>query len=123
MTPTALYSSVSAGSPLPIDEAEEFDLASYLIKNPHKTFYVRVSGDSMDGAGIHSGDLLIVDCSIEPSPSDIVVAQIDGGFTVKRYAHRNGHLSLVPANPNHKAISEGEDARVCGVATFVVHRL
>src|SRR5687767_2508911 len=118
---TPLYSSVCAGSPSPIDDGQEFNLAEYLRWHSQNTLYVRVSGDSMNGAGISSGDLLIVDTSLEPNTSDIVIAQTDDGFTVKRYIRKNGRLSLVPANPNYKAISTNEDARICGVATFVIH--
>src|ERR1051325_4443825 len=71
---TALYTSVCAGSPSPIDDSEAFDLAAHLITHPCDTFYVRVSGDSMINAGIFDGDILVVDRAVEPHASDIVVA-------------------------------------------------
>lgn len=118
-----LYESVSAGPPSPVDNGEAFDLADHLIRHPHDTFYVRVSGNSMQDARINDGDILIVDRSIEPQPSDIVVAQVDGGFTVKRFTREHGRLRLIPANADHKAIETSEDARICGVVTFSVHSL
>jgi DNA polymerase V len=124
MNPTnMLLSSVCAGSPLPIEETEDFNLAEYLIRQPHQTFFFRVSGESMRDAGIFDGDILIVDKSLQPTNSDIVVAQVGDGYTVKRYHREKGKLQLVPANPDFKPLHLTEDARVCGVALFSIHRL
>lgn len=123
MISETLFSSVCAGSPSPVDNGEIFDLADYLIKHPHDTFYVTVRGNSMDGAGINEGDILVIDRAIEARPFDIVVAQTSEGFTVKRFTHEQGKLRLVPANPDYKAIEIDENARVCGVATFAIKRL
>ena len=123
MNPTPLYSSVCAGSPSPIDDWQDFDLAEHLVRHPQDTFYVRVSGHSMTEAGINDGDLLIVDRTVEPRPSDVVVAQCGDGFTVKRFQRENGHLRLVPTNPNYRPIEPGEEARICGVAVFTIHKL
>lgn len=123
MNPTALYSSVYAGYPLPVDNGEVFDLADHLIRHPHDTFYVKVSGDSMTEAGISDGDILIVDRSVEPQTSNIVVANVGDGFTVKRFSREQGRLRLVPANPLYQPIDIGEDARICGVAIFAIHPL
>lgn len=119
----SLFSSVYAGSPSPIDDGQEFDLAAHLVRHPDKTFYIRVSGQSMIDCGIMDGDILIVDKSAEPQPSDVVVAQVGDGFTVKQFKRESGRLRLVPANPNYKPIEPGEEARICGVATFAIHRL
>jgi len=121
--PTALYMSACAGSPSPIDESEAFDLAAHLITHPYDTFYVRVSGDSMINAGIFDGDILVVDRAIEPRTSDIVVAQTGEGFTVKRFKNNHGMLRLVPENPNYSPIEVDQNARICGVAKFTIHRL
>jgi DNA polymerase V len=77
---------VSAGFPSPAEDHidQKLDLNRHFIKNPSATFYVRVNGDSMTGAGIHSGDMLIVDCSLEPVPGKVVIAVINGEHTVKR---------------------------------------
>lgn len=123
MTPTALFNSAYAGSPVPTDDREALDLAAHLIRHPHDTFYVRVSGDSMKDVGIFDGDILIVDRAAEARPNDIVVAQTDNGFTVKRLDRERGHLRLVPANPSYAPIELNEDTRICGVATFAIHKL
>lgn len=123
MTPTALYNSVYAGSPVAIDNSEAFDLAAHLIKHPHDTFCVRVSGESMKDAGIFDGDILIVDRVADAQPNDIVVAQTDEGFTVKRLSRECGHLRLVSANPEYAPVKSSEDTRICGVATFAIHKL
>lgn len=96
MTRIAQYSSVCAGSPLTVDDSEFFDLANHLIAHPNSTFCVRVSGESMRDAGIFDGDILIVDKSVDPRPSDIVVAQIGDGFTVKRYVRERGLKNAPP---------------------------
>lgn len=117
--------SVNAGSPTPsVDASEDFDLAGHLLRHPHDSFYVKVVGDSMQDAHVYDGDILIVDKSLEPKPSDIVVAQVGDGFTVKTYQREQGTLHLVPANPDYQPIDlRGEDVRVCGVAVFAIHKL
>ena len=84
-----------AGFPSPADDYIEgkLDLNRHLIKHPAATFFVRVSGDSMTGAGIHSGDLLVVDRSLEAIDGNVIVAALDGDLTVKRFRKRNGALS------------------------------
>lgn len=75
----------------------------------------------MQDAGVNHGDILIVDKSIEAHPSDIVVAQVDSGFTVKRLEQEQGHLRLVPANSNYGPVEINETSRICGVAIFCIH--
>ena len=117
-----LYSYVYAGSPAPAEDGGElFDLATHLIRRPKETMFVKVCGDSMIGAGINDGDILIVDRKAQPRPSDIVVALTEDGYTVKRFEPE--HLRLVPANPNYEPIPVTENTRICGVATFTIHRL
>lgn len=126
MTSTAhkLYSYVYAGTPAPAgDEGELFDLARHLIQHPKDTMFVKVSGDSMIEAGVFDGDILIVDRKAEPKASDVVVAQTEDGYTVKRYQRDGGHLRLLPANPSHSPVPVTENTRICGVATFSIHRL
>jgi DNA polymerase V len=87
---------VSAGYPLPAEDYIEgkLDLNLHLVKNPDATFYVRVSGDSMTGAGIHSGDLLVVDRSLDPVSGRIVIAVLNGELTVKRLFVEGDRLIL-----------------------------
>jgi len=122
-----LYAStVSAGFPSPADDYLELslDLNQYLIKHPAATFYVRVKGDSMINAGIHDGDLLIVDKSMEPGNDDVVVCVIDGEFTVKTLKKVNGEIYLIPGNPHYQTlkITEDMDFQVWGVVTYTIHQ-
>jgi DNA polymerase V len=115
---------VSAGFPSPADDYLEckLDLNTHLIKHPAATFFVRVSGDSMQSAGINHGDMLIVDKSIEPVDGKIVVAAIDGELTVKRLSKKSGKIYLLPANKNYNPIViQDQDLIIWGVVTYVIH--
>jgi DNA polymerase V len=118
---------VSAGFPSPAGDYEEdkLDLNRYLIKNPAATFFVRVTGYSMMGAGIYSGDLLVVDRSLEPRDKSVVIAVIDGELTVKRIRIEKKKITLEPENENYSAqqITEDTDFQVWGVVTNVIHAL
>lgn len=116
---------ISAGFPSAADDYVEnqLDLNKFLIQHPSATFFIRVEGDSMINAGIHSGDLLIVDRAVEVRHGRIVVAQIDGEFTVKRIEYVGAHVYLVPENKNYKRkrITDQMSFDVWGVVTFVIH--
>lgn len=118
---------VPAGFPSPADDykEEKLDLNKYLIKNPAATYFVRVTGDSMIGAGIHSGDLLVVDRSIEPVDKKVVIANINGELTVKRIRIRNNKITLEPENSGFptQEIKPGTEFEVWGVVTNVIHAL
>lgn len=118
---------VPAGFPSPAADYEEnqLDLNTHLIKNPAATFFVRVSGDSMIGAGIHDGDLLIVDRAIDPKDKNVVIAVIDGELTVKRIRIRRQKITLEAENINYasKEVREEADFQVWGVVTNVIHSL
>ena len=118
-------SKVSAGFPSPADDFMDtkLDLNSHLIKTPSATFFVRVSGDSMINAGIHDGDLLVVDRSIEPQVGKIVIAAIQHELTVKRYVKKDGKVYLAPENENYEPIlvSEEDEVPIWGVVTNVIH--
>ena len=119
--------SVSAGFPSPAESYIEgrLDLNRFLIKHPVATFYVRVSGDSMTGAGIHPGDILVVDRALEPQDSSVIIAVVDGELTVKRIARSDGRLYLVPDNRLYRPLEILEDMEfeVWGVVTAVIHSL
>ncbi len=124
--PLAFFASrVEAGFPSPADDYLEgkLDLNEHLIERPAATFFLRVSGDSMTGAGIHAGDILIVDRSIAPSDGKIVIAAVDGELTVKRLYRRGGHIRLLSENPRYKPIeiAAGQDLHVWGVVIHAVH--
>ncbi|MEB3207044.1 MAG: translesion error-prone DNA polymerase V autoproteolytic subunit [Vampirovibrionales bacterium] len=116
---------VSAGFPSPADDAIEaqLNLNQHLIKHPSATFFLRVSGHSMIGAGIHDGDLLIVDRAVEPQDGKIVIAVIDGELTVKRIVQKKGNLYLMPENDDFAPVQVRECAEfsIWGVVTTVIH--
>jgi DNA polymerase V len=118
---------LSAGFPSPANDYLEksLDLNEFLIKNPPATFFVEIQGDSMIGAGIHSGDILIVDRSLEAVHNKIVVAVVNGEFTVKRLYWVKKTVKLMAENPNYKPIEikEGVEFEIWGVATTVIHKL
>ena len=118
-------STVSARTPSPAyDHVEDrLDLGTYLVSDPSMTFLVRVAGDSMLSAGIHPGDLLIVDRGIEPKHGKIVIAAVDGELTVKRLHRVKGQTLLMPENDNYEPITflEGNDMVIWGVVTNVIH--
>ena len=117
-------SGISAGFPSP---AEDFidvsiDLNRELIKHPSATFYGRVRGDSMIGAGLNDGDLLIIDKSLEPADNKIAVCFIDGEFTVKRIKIVEDGVLLMPENDAYPPIkvTEDNDFIVWGIVTTVI---
>nr|WP_279304531.1 translesion error-prone DNA polymerase V autoproteolytic subunit [Salinibacter ruber] len=120
-------SRVPAGFPSPADDYVEtnLDLSEALVEDEEATFYVRVAGDSMIGTGIHDGDILVVDRSVEPGEGDVVIAALGGELTVKRYEVRGGRPCLVPEAEGHDPIPvrEGEELIVWGVAQHVVHEI
>lgn len=123
-----LYSStVRAGFPSPADDYIEtmLDLNEYLIKHPAATFFVRASGDSMINAGIHSGDILVVDRSLDATNGKIVIAALNGELTVKRLLRQDGQAKLVAENPNFPPldITDEYDVVIWGVVTSVIHQV
>jgi DNA polymerase V len=118
---------VPAGFPSPAADYEEnkLDLNKHLIRNPAATFFVRVTGDSMEGAGIHHGDMLIVDRSLEPKDKNIVIAVVNGELTVKRIKIRSRKITLEPESENYSAqeITEDTEFEVWGIVTNVIHEL
>lgn len=119
-----LYSSVKAGFPSPADDFLErkLDLNNYLVPHPAATFLIRVSGDSMVGAGIFDNDILVVDRSLDAISGDVVVAVIENDFTVKRLVRKNGFYCLVPENPKYNEVKLNKLSEIWGVVTFVLHK-
>jgi DNA polymerase V len=119
-------SAVSAGFPSPAEDYVEgkLDLNEHLIPRPSATFLVRATGDSMTGAGIFSGDLLIVDRSVQAGHGSIIIAVIDSELTVKRLYRRKGVIRLEAANPAYPAIPVSDDMELwCwGVVTAAIHQ-
>ena len=119
--------SVSAGFPSPADDYLDvaIDLNEQLIQHPASTFLLRVSGNSMTGAGIHNNDVLIVDRSLDPQPGHIVVAVLDGNFILKRLVVKNAVPFLEADNPDYTPIDlrQYNDVHIWGVATHSIHNL
>lgn len=123
-----LYSArVPAGFPSPADDDVEgrLDLNQHLIPHPAATFFVRASGDSMLGAGIHPGDLLVVDRALEPAHGKVVIAVVNGELTVKRLEVRDGRVRLLAENHRYPPIelAQGMELQIWGVVTNVIHAL
>ncbi|MFO8236708.1 MAG: translesion error-prone DNA polymerase V autoproteolytic subunit [Prochlorococcaceae cyanobacterium] len=118
---------VAAGFPSPADDYVEgrIDLNEALIRHPSSTFFLRVSGDSMRGAGILDGDLLVVDRAIEPRAGLVVVAVIEGAFTLKHLRRHRGRWRLEAAHPDYPPLEldDGDDSRIWGVAIHAIHSL
>ena len=118
---------ISAGFPSPADDFKEIriSLDKELVKNQESTFYARVSGDSMLGAGIDDGDLLVIDKSLSPENGKIAVCFIDGDFTVKRIVKEKGKLYLKAENKKYKSIEikEGNELIIWGIVEYVIKKL
>jgi DNA polymerase V len=116
---------VAAGFPSPADDyvEERLDLNSLLVRNRSATFFLRVQGHSMTGAGIHDGDIIVVDRSLEPVDRSVVVAVVDGELTVKRLRLHNGRTELHAENPDYAPIElqQDQDISIWGVVTSAVH--
>lgn len=112
---------VSAGFPSPAADYEDrsLDINEYLVRNPVSTFFFAVQGDSMEGAEIFAGDILVVDRSVQPQHGHIVVAFVNGERLVKRLYRRAGSVALVAENPSYPTlqIDEGQELVVWGVVT------
>jgi len=117
---------VPAGFPSPADDYldDALDLNQLLVTHPAATFFVRVQGESMAEANIHSGDVLIVDRAVEAKNGCIAIAVLNGEFTVKRILKKGKQLFLTPENPKYPpiAITEDTDFQIWGVVTYVIHK-
>ncbi len=121
-----LYESrVQAGLPSPADDhvAERLNVNDLLVRSPQATFLVRAQGQSMRDAGIHDGDLMVVDRSLPAVPGKIVIAVLDGDLTVKRLRHERGGVVLQAENPDYPDIVVGPESEfgIWGVVTNVIH--
>ena len=118
---------ISAGFPSPADDFKELRISidQEVVRNEEATFYARVSGQSMQGAGLDDGDLLVIDRSLEPQHDKIAVCYIDGEFTVKRLKVAAEGIFLMPENPNYKPIKMNEENEliIWGIVTYVVKKL
>ena len=118
---------ISAGFPSPADDFKEIriSLDKELVKNKAATFYARVSGESMVGAGLDDGDLLVIDRSLDPESGKIAVCFVDGEFTVKRIKKEEDRLYLMPENKKYKRIEirEENELIIWGVVEYVIKKV
>ncbi|TCV79958.1 LexA family protein [Sulfurirhabdus autotrophica] len=118
---------ISAGFPSPADDyiEDRLDLNEYLIHHKEATFFLRVKGHSMTGAGIHDGDMLIVDRSLNADDGKIVIAALEGELTVKRLSLKSGRIALIAENPDYPPIvlKDGQEITIWGVVTSVIHKV
>lgn len=118
---------VAAGFPSPaVGELNgTLDLNQLCVRNPAATYFVRARGDSMTGAGIDDGDVLVVDRSIAAHDGSIIIAALGGEFTVKRFEKQGGRIRLLPANPAYSPIdiTPASGAEFFGVVTFVIKKV
>ena len=118
---------ISAGFPSPADDFKEtrISLDRELVKNKEATFYARVSGDSMVGAGLDDGDLLVIDRSLNPENGKIAVCLVDGEFTVKRIKKEKSKFYLIPENKKYKPIElkEENELIIWGIVSYVIKKM
>ena len=124
--PPLMASPAVCGFPSPAEQYMEspLDLNTLLVRHAAATYFVRAAGESMTGAGIRPGDILVVDRSLEAEDGSIVIAAVDNEFTVKFFRRDKTGVHLESANPKFKPIrlSEGMELRIFGVVTACIHR-
>jgi repressor LexA len=115
---------VEAGFPSVADEdtSETMSIDDYLIENKESTYMLEVKGDSMIDAGIQEGDLVIAERKGDPKDGDIVIADVDGGWTMKYFRRRGGKVFLEAANKNYKPIHPKEDMKIAAIVRGVIRK-
>lgn len=122
--PVKMLGTVEAGFPSPAEEelVDTLSLDNLLIQNPEATFLLKVSGDSMSEAGILPGDMVLVDKGETPKSGDIVIAEVDGEWTMKYLKKRGESVVLIPANPKYQPIRPKKELKIAGVVTAVLRK-
>lgn len=120
----SVLGTVQAGFPSPAEEEllDTISLDEFLIRRPEATYMLTVSGDSMIGAGIHPGDLVLVEKGGMPKKQDIVIAQVDGEWTMKYFGKDRKGVYLDPANPLYSRIRPGSSMAIGGIVRAVVRK-
>lgn len=123
-SPVRVLGTVEAGFPSPAEEEliDTLSLDDLLIQNREATFLLKVSGDSMSGAGILPGDMVLVDKGRPAKSGDIVIAEVDGQWTMKYLRKRGNDVTLLPANPRYKPVKPKSELKIAGVVTAVVRK-
>jgi SOS regulatory protein LexA len=121
---TRLLGTVEAGFPSPAEEelSDTITLDEYLIKNKEATYMLKVSGDSMLDAGIRPGDIVLVERNKSPKDGDIVIAEVDGEWTMKYLKKSGNNFTLIPGNKKYKPIVPKSELKISAVVTAVVRK-
>lgn len=116
--------SIRAGFPSPAEESflDVLSMDEYLVTRPEFSYLLQVSGDSMNEAGILEGDLVIVEKGREPKDGDIVIADVDGEWTMKYLRKHDGEVALVPANAKYPTIRPRQELKIGGVVTASIRK-
>jgi SOS regulatory protein LexA len=119
-----LAGSIQAGFPSPEEEAlcDVISMDEYLVTKPESSFLLRVSGDSMIGEGIREGDLVIVEKGREPKEGDVVIAEVDGEWTMKYFRKQGKQIILEAANPKYPVIKPKQELKLGGIVSAVVRK-
>lgn len=122
--PIKLLGTVEAGFPSPAEEEllDRVSLDRWLVTNSAATFLLKVTGDSMSGAGILPGDTVLVDRALAPKNGDIVIAEVDGAWTMKFFHKEGGKIVLRAANPKYPPIKPRRELKIGGVVTAVIRK-
>ncbi len=123
--PIKVLGIIEAGFPSPAEEEllDTISLDRWLISNPSSTFMLKVTGDSMIEAGILPGDMVLVDRSLSPKNGDIVIAQVDGQWTMKYFSKKGKEITLTPANPKYKPIKPKAELNIAGVVIATIRKI
>ncbi len=119
-----LLGAIQAGFPSPAEEEllDTISLDEFLIDKPDATFMLKVSGDSMINAGIHPGDLVLIERGCQPKNNDIVIANVDGEWTIKYYFRDGKNVRLEPANSKYQTIRPKDSLEIAGVVKTVIRK-
>lgn len=119
-----ILGTIQAGIPTPAEEQllSTMSFDNFLVNRPEKSYLLRVSGDSMIDAGIQPGDLVVIEETQFPKEGDIVVANVDGGFTLKYFHRENNSVQLLPANKKYSPIHAQESLEIIGIVVSVIRK-
>ena len=124
LTGVKLLGGIQAGIPAAEEETltDTMNLDEFLVKDPQQTFLLKVNGDSMIDAGIHEGDFVLVERGREPRNRDIIVAEVDGEWTLKYYEKEGSRVRLIPANKKYSPITPQTELKTGGVLVAVIRK-
>ncbi len=119
-----LLGTIAAGPPTPAEEQllSTMSFDGFLVNRPERSYLLRVRGDSMIEAGIHDGDLVVIEKGSIPTDGDIVAAEVDGEFTLKYLRKKDGQFYLMPANSRYSPIYPEQNLTIFGIVVSVIRK-